>query len=103
MERGDLCGMRCWKFWSIPGYPYSVQNTAPWLTTVGARSIDRAFRVDILLGDGESYMGSSLYSSNGINTEVSPLMYAGLYDSMKIPPFDFVWKIAVCTATRTIN
>ncbi|CAK9164930.1 unnamed protein product [Ilex paraguariensis] len=39
---------------------YTVQNTAPWVATVGARSIDQAFPVKIMLGNGKSFIGSSL-------------------------------------------
>ncbi|KAH7846445.1 hypothetical protein Vadar_014179 [Vaccinium darrowii] len=76
---------------------YSVTNTAPWLTTVGAGSIDRAFRVDVLLGDGETYVGSSLYHSSAIDTYASPLLYIGQCDTFYRTSYDLMGKIVVCT------
>ncbi|KAL6956568.1 hypothetical protein U1Q18_040650 [Sarracenia purpurea var. burkii] len=61
---------------------YSVKNKAPWLTTVGARSIDRVIRVDVLLGDDKYFMGSSLYSSSNVNTDNSIPVYIDICDSM---------------------
>ncbi|KAL6956563.1 hypothetical protein U1Q18_040645 [Sarracenia purpurea var. burkii] len=61
---------------------YSVKNKEPWLTTVGAGSIDRVIRVDVLLGDDKYFMGSSLYSSSNVNTDNSTLMYIDICDSV---------------------
>lgn len=35
--------------------PYTVENSAPWIFTVAASSLDRAFHSEILLGNGRSY------------------------------------------------
>ncbi|GER28239.1 subtilase family protein [Striga asiatica] len=43
-------------------YPYSTENIAPWITTVGAGTLDRDFPADVMLGDRTSYAGTSLYS-----------------------------------------
>ncbi|KAF7150302.1 hypothetical protein RHSIM_Rhsim02G0128900 [Rhododendron simsii] len=83
--------------------PYSVENTAPWLTTVGAGSIDRTFRVDVLLGNGQNYKGSSLFSSSDIKTDVSPLKSVGLCDPTNILSYDLRAKIVVCTFNRNCN
>ncbi|KAM7261281.1 hypothetical protein ACFE04_026756 [Oxalis oulophora] len=40
----------------------SVTNTAPWIMTVAASYTDRNFPTTVLLGDGQSFHGSSLYS-----------------------------------------
>ncbi|EFJ12969.1 hypothetical protein SELMODRAFT_181997 [Selaginella moellendorffii] len=37
-----------------------VQNTAPWVTTVAASTIDRRFPSNVVLGDGSLYQGSSI-------------------------------------------
>lgn len=84
-------------------YPYSVVNTAPWLTTVGAGSIDRTFRVDVLLGNGQNYIGSSLFSSSDIKTDASPLVSVGLCDPANIPSYDLRAKIVVCTFNKKCN
>ncbi|GLJ22463.1 hypothetical protein SUGI_0422970 [Cryptomeria japonica] len=40
----------------------TVQNEAPWLLTVGASTIDRAFHGMITLGDGQVVKGTSMYT-----------------------------------------
>ncbi|KAL2963863.1 hypothetical protein AAZX31_17G224500 [Glycine max] len=40
----------------------SLSNVAPWITTVGAGTIDRDFPAYITLGTGKTYTGASLYS-----------------------------------------
>lgn len=45
--------------------PYTVVNSAPWIFTVGASSIDRAFQSTILLGDGSSL--KVIWSARRIN------------------------------------
>ena len=54
-------------------HPFSTHNTAPWITTVGAGSIDHSFPVQILLGN-KSLIGSSLYTGK-ISTNSFPLIY----------------------------
>ncbi|XP_057491283.1 subtilisin-like protease SBT1.7 [Actinidia eriantha] len=80
--------------------PTSVMNTAPWLTTVGAGSIDRTFPIDVVLGDGQVHTGSSLFSSNLSATEVFPLVYVGICDSLKTLPQNLTGKIVVCSYLR---
>ncbi|PKU64577.1 subtilisin-like protease SBT1.6 [Dendrobium catenatum] len=55
----------------------SVTNLAPWLTTVGAGTIDRTFPADIVLGDGRRLSGVSLYSGPAIDGQMYPLVYPG--------------------------
>uniref|UniRef100_A0A803LNX7 Uncharacterized protein n=2 Tax=Chenopodium quinoa TaxID=63459 RepID=A0A803LNX7_CHEQI len=40
----------------------TVSNIAPWITTVGASSIDRTFPADLVLGNGIIFTGASLYT-----------------------------------------
>ncbi|GFP93434.1 co(2)-response secreted protease [Phtheirospermum japonicum] len=42
-----------------PG-PYTVVNTAPWVFTVAASTIDRNFQSSVLLGNNKSYEGSAI-------------------------------------------
>ena len=51
----------------------TVINTAPWIMTVAASTMDRSFPSIITLGNGETLDGESLYS--GTSTEQSPLAY----------------------------
>ncbi|KAF8406597.1 hypothetical protein HHK36_008685 [Tetracentron sinense] len=55
----------------------SATNLAPWLTTVGAGTIDRDFPADVILGDGRKLAGVSLYSGKSLNGQMFPLVYPG--------------------------
>ncbi|XP_043714454.1 subtilisin-like protease SBT1.6 [Telopea speciosissima] len=55
----------------------SVTNLAPWLTTVGAGTIDRNFPADVILGDGRKIAGVSLYSGKPLYGKMFPLVYPG--------------------------
>ncbi|KAF9609575.1 hypothetical protein IFM89_017214 [Coptis chinensis] len=44
--------------------PSSVANEAPWITTVGASTIDRKFPAIVRLGDGQMLYGQSMYPGN---------------------------------------
>ncbi|CAL5443425.1 unnamed protein product [Camellia sinensis] len=74
----------------------SVMNTAPWLTTVGAGSIDRSFPVDVMLGNGLIFTGSSLYPSNLTRTDAFPLVYDGFCRHLLKHSYNFKGKIVVC-------
>lgn len=56
----------------------SVTNVAPWVTTVGAGSIDRDFPAEVVLGNGRRIPGVSVYSGPGLEPgRLYPLVYAG--------------------------
>ncbi|KAK9287129.1 hypothetical protein L1049_015540 [Liquidambar formosana] len=55
----------------------SVTNLAPWLTTVGAGTIDRNFPSDVILGNGRKLSGVSLYSGEPLSEKMYPLVYPG--------------------------
>lgn len=40
----------------------TVNNVAPWMLTVGASTIDREFPADVVLGNGQVFTGSSLFT-----------------------------------------
>ncbi|CAL4976810.1 unnamed protein product [Urochloa decumbens] len=46
-----------------PG-PYTVVNSAPWILTVAASSIDRSFQSDVVLGNGDVVKGVAINLSN---------------------------------------
>lgn len=54
-------------------------NLAPWITTVGASTIDRKFPADLVLGDGRIITGSSLFQgrTGRAKDKYVPLVYAG--------------------------
>ena len=51
----------------------SVVNTAPWMMTVAASTMDRSFSTVVKLGNGETFDGESLYP--GTSTDQLPLVY----------------------------
>ncbi|PQQ14603.1 subtilisin-like protease SBT1.7 [Prunus yedoensis var. nudiflora] len=58
---------------------YSLSNSAPWITTVGAGTLDRDFPAFVSLGNGKNFSGVSLYrgNSNAAPTTLTPFVYAG--------------------------
>ncbi|CAA0807747.1 Subtilisin-like protease SBT1.6 [Striga hermonthica] len=55
----------------------SVTNLAPWLTTVGAGTIDRDFPAEVVLNDGRRFSGVSLYAGEPLAGKMYPLVYPG--------------------------
>ncbi|KAJ7963347.1 Subtilisin-like protease [Quillaja saponaria] len=56
----------------------TVTNVAPWVTTVGAGTIDRDFPADVKLGNGKTIPGISIYGGPGLTPgRLYPLVYAG--------------------------
>ncbi|XP_050214024.1 subtilisin-like protease SBT1.7 [Mercurialis annua] len=55
----------------------SLSNIAPWITTVGAGTLDRDFPAYVRLGKGKSFSGASLYSGKPLSDSLVPLVYAG--------------------------
>ncbi|XP_022757157.1 subtilisin-like protease SBT1.1 isoform X3 [Durio zibethinus] len=52
---------------------YTAVNTAPWIMTVAASTIDRSFPTIVKLGNGHTFEGSSLYT--GSDTKQFPIVY----------------------------
>jgi subtilisin family serine protease len=67
--------------------PYAIFNTAPWITTVGASTIDREFPAPVVLGNGKSYMGSSLDKDKTLAKEQLPLVYGKTASSKQYANF----------------
>ncbi|RVW40400.1 Subtilisin-like protease SBT1.7 [Vitis vinifera] len=57
--------------------PSSLSNVAPWITTVGAGTLDRDFPAFVMLGDGKKFSGVSLYNGKPLSDSLIPLVYAG--------------------------
>ncbi|XP_038970294.1 subtilisin-like protease SBT1.7 [Phoenix dactylifera] len=55
----------------------SLSNVAPWITTVGAGTLDRDFPAYVVLGNGKNYSGVSLYSGKPLPSSPLPIVYAG--------------------------
>ncbi|KAF7836283.1 CO(2)-response secreted protease-like [Senna tora] len=54
---------------------YTVVNTAPWILTVAASNIDRAFQSTIVLGNGKTFQGSGINFSNLTRSKMYPLVF----------------------------
>ncbi|KAF8411542.1 hypothetical protein HHK36_004096 [Tetracentron sinense] len=76
--------------------PFSVGNSAPWMTTVGSGSIDRTFPVQVRLGNGKLFLGSSLYTEKVHNATIFSLVNLGFCDGDNIVSKTVMGKIVVC-------
>ncbi|XP_024975778.1 subtilisin-like protease SBT1.7 [Cynara cardunculus var. scolymus] len=56
---------------------YSLSNLSPWITTVGAGTLDRDFPAYVSLGNGKNYSGVSLYRGPSLPNKMLPFVYAG--------------------------
>ena len=56
---------------------FSLSNLAPWITTVGAGTLDRDFPAYVSLGNGKNYSGVSLYHGDSLPGTLLPFIYAG--------------------------
>ncbi|XVF17563.1 hypothetical protein REPUB_Repub10bG0134100 [Reevesia pubescens] len=74
MEKGIL--VSCSAGNAGPG-PYSLSNVAPWITTVGAGTLDRDFPAFVSLGNGKNFSGVSLYRGSPLPGKLLPFVYAG--------------------------
>ncbi|XP_057735807.1 subtilisin-like protease SBT1.3 [Arachis stenosperma] len=59
--------------------PVSLTNVSPWITTVGASTMDRDFPAEVRLGNGKTIAGSSLYKGTSVLSlkKQYPLVYLG--------------------------
>ncbi|KAD6795707.1 hypothetical protein E3N88_06603 [Mikania micrantha] len=55
-------------------YPQTVTNTAPWLITVAASTIDRAFPTSITIGTNQTFIGQAFFTRKYFN-KYYPLVY----------------------------
>ncbi|PIN24155.1 Tripeptidyl-peptidase II [Handroanthus impetiginosus] len=56
----------------------TVTNVAPWMTTIGASTIDRRFHADLVLENGRLIAGASLYSGKPLpEKSFLPLIHGG--------------------------
>ncbi|PKA54275.1 Subtilisin-like protease [Apostasia shenzhenica] len=74
MERGVL--VSCSAGNSGPGSG-TLSNLSPWITTVGAGTIDRDFPAYVVLGNGKNLTGVSLYSGTPLPSSQIPFIFAG--------------------------
>ncbi|KAL7209380.1 hypothetical protein ACSBR1_031002 [Camellia fascicularis] len=93
--------------------PFTVVNSAPWMFTVAASTIDRDFKSTIVLGNGKIFQGSGINFSNLTRSKTYPLAFAEEVASDLAPLSDarncypgslnstkVAGKIIVCTYTE---
>ncbi|XP_024992799.1 subtilisin-like protease SBT1.7 isoform X2 [Cynara cardunculus var. scolymus] len=85
--------------------PLSLSNVAPWITTVGAGTLDRDFPAYVTLGNGKKFSGASLYSGKPSSDAMVPLVFAGKISNTtsgnlclpgSLPPRSVAGKIVMC-------
>ena len=79
------------------GWPEkTVTNGAPWIMTVGASSIDRKFPANVVLGNGEVYVGESLHVGSLNTTSMAPLVHFQYCNETYITSQTVEGKIVLC-------
>ncbi|CAL5083577.1 unnamed protein product [Urochloa decumbens] len=73
----------------------TVTNAAPWVTTVGASSVDRMFPAKLRLGDGTVLIGQVLYTMKANGTAMAPLVFNPCMPTT-LTPDQIMGKIVVC-------
>ncbi|KAL9678295.1 hypothetical protein QQ045_016138 [Rhodiola kirilowii] len=56
---------------------FTLSNVAPWITTVGAGTIDRDFPAYVQLGNGKNFSGVSLFKGDMLPEKPVSFIYAG--------------------------
>ncbi|KAK2665430.1 hypothetical protein Ddye_004004 [Dipteronia dyeriana] len=95
-------------------YPQTVINTAPWIVTVAASTIDRGFPTRITLGNNQSFMGQAFYTGKGNLNKFHPFVYgediaafnakedsAGSCDSGSLNATLARGKVVICFQSRS--
>ncbi|BBH09328.1 Subtilase family protein, partial [Prunus dulcis] len=81
-------------------YPQTVINSAPWIFTVAASTIDRAFPTVITLGNNQTVVGQALYTGMDTN-KFYPLVYGGDIASIDADEDSAGGKMILCFQSRT--
>ncbi|KAL2455995.1 CO(2)-response secreted protease [Abeliophyllum distichum] len=68
--------------------PYTIVNTAPWIFTVAASTIDRNFLTTIVLGNNQSYEGTAINFSPLTRGKAYPLAFGEKVASRFTPASD---------------
>ncbi|OMO97790.1 hypothetical protein COLO4_14369 [Corchorus olitorius] len=84
----------------------TVQNTAPWILTVAASTVDRSFPTPILLGNNQTIMGQAMFTGEKevagtlIYPEVSDLMVSRNCESLSSNDDWMAGKVVLCFASE---
>ncbi|KAK4421412.1 Subtilisin-like protease SBT3.5 [Sesamum alatum] len=86
--------------------PQTVKNTAPWIITVAASTMDRAYPTQITLGNNKTFQGQSIYT--GKEDGFTGLLYpadggpdatAGVCEDLTLSPKLVAGKVVLCFTT----
>ncbi|KAE8674759.1 putative Subtilisin-like serine protease 2 [Hibiscus syriacus] len=90
------------------GAPNTTHNSAPWITTVGAGTLDRSFIATVTLGNNQTFEGKSQFPNRVLVID-TPLYY-GKGDSDKaicntgsLSENEVSGKVVICDSNHTIN
>ncbi|CAI0414068.1 unnamed protein product [Linum tenue] len=79
----------------------SLNNEAPWILTVGASTIDREIRANVVLGNNVELHGESLYQPEGFDSRQLPIIDPAVFCvAGSLKNIDVKGKIVVCQAGR---
>uniref|UniRef100_A0ACD5ZF41 Uncharacterized protein n=1 Tax=Avena sativa TaxID=4498 RepID=A0ACD5ZF41_AVESA len=79
--------------------PQTITNVVPWVTTVAASTIDRAFPTLITLGNKEKLVGQSLqYNASVFSSDFEDLVNAGRCNAESVASTNVTGKIVLCYA-----
>ncbi|TVU28779.1 hypothetical protein EJB05_20312, partial [Eragrostis curvula] len=87
-----------------PGENTAV-NIAPWFLTVAASTINRRFPASVVLANGETLTGTSLYAGKPLSATMIPLVYGGdvgsnICEDGKLDTSLVAGKIVVCDPSQ---
>ncbi|TVU39276.1 hypothetical protein EJB05_12687, partial [Eragrostis curvula] len=74
----------------------TLQNVAPWLLSVGTSTIDSRFLANVVLSNGQTVTGVSLYSGAPLSASQIPLVDGGSCRDGKLDASTVAWKIVLC-------
>ncbi|TKW35517.1 hypothetical protein SEVIR_2G378200v4 [Setaria viridis] len=80
----------------------SLSNVAPWITTVGAATVDRVFPVSATLGNGQVLTGQSLYAQAAKQTPMVRLLPSDCTGNDLVPD-RIMGKIVVCSSNFGVS
>ncbi|KAJ1294243.1 hypothetical protein BS78_01G131000 [Paspalum vaginatum] len=79
----------------------TLRNVAPWITTVGAATLDRVCPATMTLGDGQVLTGQSLYAHTANRTGFIQLLLSSCDDEDLVPD-RIMGKIVVCAGANGV-
>uniref|UniRef100_A0A0E0NCU6 Subtilisin-like protease n=1 Tax=Oryza rufipogon TaxID=4529 RepID=A0A0E0NCU6_ORYRU len=78
--------------------PQIVRNTVPWVITVAASTIDRAFPTVISLGNNKKFVGQSLYyNATASSTKFQMLVDGSSCDTQTLASINITSKVVLCS------